>query len=105
MLWATGMIHFRRVRLTSWAFMHPRGDRIECAVETHPVGLELRVTFNAELLHVAVFPDARELLQSAEAARGRLEARGWRVCQPLGPEPGPAAPVDSDRRSAQRFSP
>jgi hypothetical protein len=47
---------FRRVRLIKWAFTHPHGDRIEYSVETHQAGLELRVTLNAELLHLQVFP-------------------------------------------------
>ena len=46
---------FRRVRLIRWAFTHPHGDKIEYSVETHQAGLELRVTLNAELLHLQVF--------------------------------------------------
>ena len=68
---------FRRVRLIKWAFTHPHGDKIEYSVETHQAGLELRVTLNAELLHLQVFSGADELARAARESGNRLEARGW----------------------------
>ena len=68
---------FRRVRLIKWAFTHPHGDKIEYSVETHQAGLELRVTLNAELLHLQVFSGADELARAARESANRLEARGW----------------------------
>jgi hypothetical protein len=68
---------FRRVRLITWAFTHPQGDKIEYSVETHQAGLELRVTLNAELLHLRVFSGPDELARVARESGNRLEARGW----------------------------
>jgi hypothetical protein len=68
---------FRRVRLIKWAFTHPQGDKIEYSVQTHQAGLELRVTLNAELLHLQVFSGPDELARAAREGGNRLEANGW----------------------------
>jgi hypothetical protein len=70
-------MRYTRMCLRLWSFRHSAGDTIDYSVDTHPVGLELRVSLNRQLLHSEVYRDPEALMQSAERGRDRLEARGW----------------------------
>ena len=66
---------FRRVRLIKWAFTHPQADKASIRSRPHQAGLELRVTLNAELLHLQV-SRAPTLARAGREGGNRLEANG-----------------------------
>ena len=70
-------MHYTRMCLRFWSFRHEAGDTIDYSVDTHPVGLELRVSMNRQLLHSQVYRDPDELMNSAE--RGARSSRSARL--------------------------
>ncbi len=70
-------MRYTRMCLRFWSFRHEAGDTIDYSVDTHPVGLELRVSMNRQLLHSQVYRDPEKLMHSAERGRDLLEASGW----------------------------
>ena len=50
-----------------------------CRATTHPLGMELRLMIDRDLVSTGVFKDADGLFKQAEVWREKFEAKGWRL--------------------------
>jgi hypothetical protein len=56
-----------------------KGDRIaHCALQTHPLGLELRLSAGGELLRSQVCRSEDDVLNTFEQWKAAMQAKAWR---------------------------
>lgn len=60
-------------------FVLTKGARTaRCALQTHPLGLELRLTVGSELLQSQVCRSQDDVLNMFEKWRAAMQEKGWR---------------------------